>query len=209
MSIKWLFFDLGGTVYDETLSDMERIDELIIKNSLDISYDDFYCQMKKAAQMYEESPFSAARAELGSSVLNVPYSNKKERLYPDAAKIIQNLSEKYKLGILANQPPNTRERLACDGLLDFFDICLLSDCEHLYKPDLRFFEYALDKVGCHPYETVMIGDRLDNDVFPAKKAGMKTVRIVQGLFSVQKPLSDEYRPDVEIYSLSELLDIEF
>lgn len=53
----------------------------------------------------------------------------------------------------------------------------------------------------------MVGDRLDNDIMPAKKAGMKTIRIKQGLNSVQKPLSDEYSPDWEVTSVHQLCDI--
>ncbi len=50
MNIKWLFFDLGGTVYDETLSDKQRIDNLIKKARLQITYNDFYSEMLKAAE---------------------------------------------------------------------------------------------------------------------------------------------------------------
>ena len=53
----------------------------------------------------------------------------------------------------------------------------------------------------------MIGDRLDNDIMPAKKAGMKTVRIKQGLYSVQHPISDAYCPDWEIQSVQKLFSL--
>lgn len=208
MSIKWLFFDLGGTIYDETLSDRQRIENLISKNSLSLTYADFYEQMQRAAVMYEKSPFTAARRTF-SIAADEPYSGEKEILYPDALEVIKKLSEKYKLGVLANQPTNTRERMISDGLYELFDICLLSDCENLHKPDLRFFEYALSKADCKADEAVMIGDRFDNDVFPAGKIGMKTVRIAQGLFSVQQPLNDDYTADYEITSLTELLDLDF
>jgi len=208
MSTKWLFFDLGGTIYDETLSDMQRVENLIGKNSLCITPEVFYRQMQRGAAMYEKSPFTAARRAFGIAA-DEPYSGEREILYSDAVEVIRKLSERYRLGILANQPTNTRERLIADGLYEMFDICLLSDCEHLHKPDLRFFEYALGRAGCSAEEAVMIGDRLDNDVFPAKKIGMKTVRIAQGLFSVQKPLNDDYTADYEIASLAELLDLDF
>lgn len=208
MSVKWLFFDLGNTIYDETLSDRQRVEHLISKHSLGITYEDFYRQMREATARYEGSPFSAARKALGITA-DEPYSNEREILFPDAPAVVESLSQRYRLGVLANQPPNTRERLMRDGLYELFDICLLSECEHLHKPDPRFFEYALSRAGCAPHEAVMIGDRLDNDVFPAKKAGMKTVRIVQGLSAVQKPLNSDYEADYEVTRLTELLDLEF
>lgn len=205
--IKWLFFDLGGTIYDEALSDRQRIDALLAKSPTEVTADEFYGQMKLAAADFAESPFTASREFFGISE-NVPYSNEREVLYPHALDVIKALSEKYNLGILANQPPNTLQRLKNDGLYDYFKICLLSECEDMYKPDLNFFEYALKKAGCEPCEAVMIGDRLDNDVLPAKKLGMITLRIRQGLFSVQKPTGEEYTPDYEVGSLEELLVVE-
>ncbi len=206
--VKWLFFDLGGTVYDETFSDKQRIDRLIEKAQFDIAYDDFYAEMQKSAAEFAPSPFGAAREKLGIEE-NVPYSNEKEILYPNAVEVIRKLSEKYKLGIIANQPPNTAERLKKDGLYDLFQICLLSECVNLFKPDTSFFKRALEETECQPHEAVMIGDRLDNDVFPAKSVGMKTVRIVQGLYSVQRAISEEYAADYEINGLTELLHIDF
>ena len=72
------------------------------------------------------------------------------------------------------------------------------------KPDPRIFETALEKAGCPPHEAVMIGDRLDNDVAPAKALGMKTVRVRQGFGVLQSPRSEADTPDFEIGSLSEL-----
>lgn len=208
MKIKWLFFDLGGTVYDETLSDKQRIDNLIEKANLRITYEDFYAEMQKAAKLYAPSPFAAARKNLGIAE-NELYSNQREVLYPNALDVIKKLSKSYSLGVIANQPPNTAERLKSDGLSDCFGICLLSECVDLFKPDRRFFERAVSEAGCEPRECVMIGDRLDNDIFPAKSIGMKTVRIVQGLYSVQKAGNGGCFADREINELPELLDIDF
>ncbi len=77
----------------------------------------------------------------------------------------------------------------------------------MFKPDIGFFEYALSKAGCEPSEAIMIGDRLDNDVFPAKKLSMITIRIRQGLFSVQEAASEDYLPDYEVESLGEVLGL--
>lgn len=205
MKIKWLFFDLGGTIYDETLSDKERVEKLLKKINSDITYDVFYREMQRAAVEYAASPFTAARNSFGITE-NEPYSNKNEMLYPNVLNVIKKLSASYNLGIIANQPKETLERLKKDGLYDFFKICLLSECENLSKPNEKLFERALKLADCLPNEALMIGDRLENDIFPAKNIGMKTVRIVQGLFSVQKPLNRNYISDYEITDISELLN---
>ena len=75
------------------------------------------------------------------------------------------------------------------------------------KPDIRLFEAALLKSGCCGSESVMVDDRLDNDILPAKTLGMRTVRIRQGFGAQQKSLSHLEEPDLEITSLSELLSL--
>ena len=202
--VEWLFFDLGNTLYDETCSEYERVVSMIKANELNIDPSDFLAQMRLGASIYAPSPFAYAREHFGIQE-NYPYSSEKEVLFDGVADVLKQLSACYKLGILANQPSSTLERLKKDGIYPYFDLCLLSETENLFKPDLAFFDYAIQKAECQPDRIVMIGDRLDNDIMPAKKAGMKTVRMKQGLHSVQQPISDAYRPDWEIQSVQQLV----
>lgn len=39
------------------------------------------------------------------------------------------------------------------------------------KPDPKLFTIACAQAGCAPEDAVMIGDRLDNDIAPAKAIG--------------------------------------
>ena len=58
-------------------------------------------------------------------------------------------------------------------------IVIASAEEGVSKPDRRIFEIALERSGCKPENAVMIGDRIDNDIVPAKQLGMKTIWIKQ------------------------------
>lgn len=129
----------------------------------------------------------------------------KKRLFDDVTSVLEKLSKRYHLGVLANQPASKLDRLKRDGIYAYFDVCLLSDCVNMQKPDIIFFEYALEKIQCDSQNVIMVGDRLDNDIMPAKKAGMKTVRIRQGLNAVQEAFDNTYIPDYEVYSVQELL----
>ena len=202
--VEWLFFDLGNTLYDETCSEHERVISLIKANKLNMDPADFLAQMRLGAAAYAPSPFTFAREHFGIQG-NYPYSSEKEVLFDGVADVLKRLSACYRLGILANQPSSTLERLKRDGIYHYFDLCLLSETENLLKPDLAFFDYAIHRAECRPDRIVMIGDRLDNDIMPAKKAGMKTVRMKQGLHSVQQPISDAYRPDWEVQSVQQLV----
>ena len=46
----------------------------------------------------------------------------------------------------------------------------------------------------------MVGDRLDNDIYPANIIGITTVRVLQGVAKYQNPLNEMYSPSF-VYSL--------
>ncbi|OPY42738.1 MAG: putative HAD-hydrolase [Methanoregulaceae archaeon PtaU1.Bin222] len=65
-------------------------------------------------------------------------------------------------------------RLEKTGLYPMFDEVITADMTGAYKPDPKVFLYALDKMGRHPSEVLMVGDSLRRDIGPAKKIGMLT-----------------------------------
>ena len=172
----------------------------------DVTAEIFYDDMIKAAAAYAKSPFAAVRNKYGIEE-TIPYYADKEKVYPDVISTLERLSLKYNIGVIANQPSETQDRLEKDGLDRFFDICLLSETEGLEKPDRKIFLRALEQADCRPEDAVMIGDRLDNDIFPAKEIGFKTIWLRQGISCEQEPINNNYVPDVEVSSFKELLEI--
>ena len=200
--IKWLFFDIGSTLVDETKV-----------------YDDIFQKIAVAANVSEEYVRTQAiefckQNKRGHrevmKLLGVEYpewSPEQEELYPDTAKCLRSLEKKYKLGIIANQIPGAEKRLEDMGIRQFFDVIVASAEESVAKPDPRIFRIALDRAGCAPEQAVMIGDRIDNDIVPAKQLGMKTVWIKQGVGQYWNIQGDCETPEFEVNSLSELLSI--
>lgn len=136
-----------------------------------------------------------------------PYRHELEVLYEDAKPVLEKLSETYALGIIANQTDGLMERLREWGIDRYFSTVISSWDYQVMKPDQRIFRVALEKAGCRPEEAMMVGDRLDNDIYPAKALGMRTVWIKNGFGGMQKAAGEEYRPDYEVESLRELLNI--
>ena len=161
--------------------------------------------MRQAASM-GKSYFSGACELLGLTGM-VPYDAIGERLYPDAPAVLQNLSEAYLLGIIANQPLGTEDRLRAYGIRDYFSMILSSEEEGISKPDPELFRRAIARAGCLPEEACMIGDRPDNDIAPAKAIGLHTVRIRQGLGGLMPVTEETHRADATVNSLTELLSI--
>jgi HAD superfamily hydrolase (TIGR01549 family) len=123
---------------------------------------------------------------------------------PEAAEICRELSRKYTLATAANQPMITAEILESAGLLRYFSFREMSAGMKYSKPDLRFFMHILDQIDTDPADAVMVGDRQDNDIVPAKMLGMYALRWKGGLFRDQEVRLPFEEPDGELTSLREL-----
>ncbi len=206
--MKVLFFDVGYTLVNEdTVWEARCRDQAKTKEAkkLGLSEADIYHEIEIAS--ISRKPQFRTLIDKYNFKEVAPYRTELEKLYKDAPAVIKALSQKYELGIIANQLDGLKERLEAFDLLQYFKYIISSWDIQVMKPDIRIFEYALDKANCTPQEACMIGDRLDNDILPAKALGMKTVWIKQGFGALQKPLSKSEEPDHSINNLSELLEI--
>jgi HAD superfamily hydrolase (TIGR01509 family) len=195
---KWVFFDLGSTLLNETGRVHERINETAKLLKIDESL--FRNQLEQAATT---NPY-VIHMELPDGAEWVAWAKRLDPLYSDAIPVLESLSKKYQLGIIANHGKDTAKQLKIDK---YFTVYAVSESAGYKKPDLHIFQMALMQAFCEPENAVMIGDRLDNDIYPAKKLGMKTIWIKQGFGGMANPQSEEYQADYEINSLTELLRI--
>lgn len=202
-NIKWIYFDIGSTLVDESVAFRKRVEKTIANTN--VSYDDFYNKMVEISK-YNQNGYHKALEYYGLTM--APWNSDDEFVYPEAEECLRKLSEKYKIGIIANQIFGSEERLEKIGLLKYINLVVASAEEGVAKPDLRIFEIALSKADCKAEEAVMVGDRLDNDIVPANKIGMKTVWIKQGLGGLAVPLTQEEQPNFTISNLSELCALE-
>ena len=128
--------------------------------------------------------------------------------FPDAVPALRELRRRgYSLGILANQVAGLPERLAQRGMGGLFAVIVTSAEFGAKKPDAALFEAALRQAGCLPAEAAMVGDRLDNDIAPAKRLGMRTVRILQGYGALSRPRNDWEEPEETVRTLAELPEL--
>jgi HAD superfamily hydrolase (TIGR01662 family) len=96
-------------------------------------------------------------------------------LLPGMEQAIRELAEDFSLGILANQLREVREALEAVGLRQYFRILAISELIDLKKPDPAMFRWALEQAGCAADEAIMVGDRIDNDIAPARALGLHTI----------------------------------
>jgi len=91
----------------------------------------------------------------------------------------------YRMGVISNFYGNLASLLAESGLSGYFECLLDSAAVGLRKPDPKFFEEALDRLGADAGQTLMVGDSLDRDLRPAKSIGMKTAWLRDVLEAVE------------------------
>lgn len=199
--IKWIFFDIGSTLVDETKAYDHRVRDMIAGTN--ITFQEFdSVRIALARQGYDGN--SAAISFFG--LTKTPWHSEDETPYSDAHSTLAALHQRgFKLGIIANQMRGTAERLDAWGMLQYFDVVVASAEIGYAKPDKEIFRKALELAGCAAQESVMVGDRLDNDIIPAKAMGMKTVWIKNGLAKYQKSEFGENVADHQINALSDLL----
>ena len=201
--VKWIFFDVGSTLVDETEAYDHRVREMIAGKSITFKeFDDV--RIALARQGLDGN--SAAIKHFG--LTKTPWHSEDEVPYSDAHTTLTALIDKgYKLGIIANQKLGTEERLKSWSLRQYFDVIVTSAEIGYAKPDKEIFEKALELAKCTAEESVMVGDRLDNDIIPAKAIGMKTIWVKNGLAQYQGAELGEGVADYQIGSLSDLLRI--
>jgi len=103
-------------------------------------------------------------------------------LYPDARPCLQALKDAgYFVGIAGNQTARAGEYLR--GLDLPADVLATSDDWGVTKPEPAFFRKLIEISGHRPDEIAYVGDRLDNDISPAGRAGLLTVWVKRGPWS--------------------------
>ncbi len=128
-------------------------------------------------------------------------------LYPDVRPTFSRLREMGRRVVIAgNQPVEARAALEAMDL--GADAILISADLGSEKPSRDFFEKVSEAAGARPDEVLYVGDRVDNDVLPAKESGMQTALIRRGPWGylhAEWPQAGD--ADAIINSLSEIPDL--
>ncbi|WP_245646001.1 HAD family hydrolase [Nocardiopsis trehalosi] len=125
-------------------------------------------------------------------------------LYPDVRPALAELRAMgLALVVAGNQPTAAGPALrAMDLPVDQIHV---SDDWGVAKPDPAFFTRVREVCGTRPEEILYVGDRVDNDVLPAREAGMRTVLLRRGILGhlhAERP--EAARADAVLDGLAEL-----
>ena len=186
--IRRIFFDIGDVLWDEdplTYFSFASHVEAIRRARPDLAFADLLADRERRAldgsrwPVYEvaSSHLNEARCAEVWEATSKAVRDRFDALsppIPGAIEAVRHLGGHFRLGLIANQPRACRGRLERLGWLEAFEITALAEEEGVYKPDPAIFRKALDRAGVAAEECLMVGDRPDDDLAPAKALGMAT-----------------------------------
>jgi len=127
-------------------------------------------------------------------------------LMPGIGEVLADLSSDFSLVIAGQYGRSLLDLLEQHDLLRYLSSRITQDDFGITKPDPRYYEQILARSGRVAERSVMVGDRIDNDVIPAKAVGMRTIRVRTGIHAAQRYRTPDETPDIEVSSVAELPD---
>ena len=210
-----VFLDVGGPIYDDVwyyralLAAIREIDPGV--------HEEDFAREYLACRRAQNGSFRKRLTEvlLGPGVPVERIGQRAEEYWggyppgsmlPDVVPCLEALAGRYRLGVLANQKTWVRDAMRRDGIDRYFSVWIVSEEVGLEKPDVAIFRLALERAGAPADRIAMVGDRLDNDVRPARALGMRTVWVLRGE-APDEPTEEQLAvPDTTVLTLTELPD---
>jgi HAD superfamily hydrolase (TIGR01549 family) len=166
MALRAVVFDAGETLVDETgiwqrAADRARVPRFTVMGILGglVARGEHHSRVWELLEV--ERPHSTFAPD---------------ELYPDALACLAGLrSRGLRVGVAGNTPEEFEETMR-----EHADFVGSSGRWGVEKPAPQFFERIVEEAGCEAGEVAYVGDRVDNDVVPALRAGMVAVHVRRG-----------------------------
>jgi len=100
-----------------------------------------------------------------------------DRLDGDLVALVRSLHLHYKTALLSNFSAQLRQLLTQFGLIDAFDVIVISGEVGVMKPDARIYHLAAERLGV-PVADCLFVDDFEENVAGAQAAGMPALRFV-------------------------------
>jgi HAD superfamily hydrolase (TIGR01549 family) len=213
--IKNIFLDAGGIILNEET--FENISANIITDIIkcfnkNYSIENYWNDAEEAVYRYVPKVYDYI---LYKNIVNKNDFKELKKKYKDQLKNQNNCfylmdgikdflikySKEYNIGILGQYGNDFKKYLEEENILKYFTFSEIQDDYKITKPDTRYFEAILKKCNCKAEKSIMVGDRIDKDIIPAKLIGMRTVRVKVGIHKNQEPRIPEEIPDLTVENI--------
>jgi len=200
MEIKHVFFDLDHTLWDFEKNSNLTFMQLFRTHKIELEIEDFlavyspinfdYWKRYREDSVSKEDlrygrlrdTFDALNFTISDMLihqLSVDYIDElpnNNYLFDGVFELLDYLQSKYTLHIITNGFEEVQNlKLEKSGIIKYFDEIITSESVGVKKPNPKVFNYALEKVGATPENSVMIGDNLEADIIGALNCGMTSI----------------------------------
>jgi len=218
MTIDWVFLDVGGIIFRDD-SYFDGLYEAIAAAAPGTARDD-YKQKLMVLRAAQSEPFTEAlvasfvpdaslHADVGRDADDrwAGRGHHPDELYPEAPGVLRELASRYKLACITNHFSWIRDRAREAGFADLVSVWAISAELEVSKPDPGIFAHALRAAGTTPDRAVMVGDRLDRDIMPAKTLGLRTIWVLRNEAPSSPTAAQLAVPDAAVRTLDEVPSI--
>ena len=218
--LKAILFDMDNTLIDFTKLKLKSceaaVDAMNLKNALPILFE-VYDKYGIEEQHIFEKFLLRIKGKIDYRTVArgvIAYRKAKEaylKPFPNVIPTLLELRKKYKLAIISDAPRiNAWMRLVTTNLDEFFDMVITAADVRKTKAFSAPFRAALRALKVSPNEAMMVGDRIERDIKPAKALGIKTCYAKYGdqyTFSGMKKEPRQSGADMEIEDIQELRNL--
>ena len=231
---KHLFFDLDHTLWDfeansrQTLEELYDTYKLALKgvHDFDLFHKNYLVHNDKLWDRYRNGQVKVDELRwkrmwlslLDFKIADEPLAKEmgihfldllptRKVLFPGTFETLDYLTEKkYQLHLITNGFEKTQHsKLKYSGLDKYFIEVITSEGSNSLKPHKEIFDYAFQKTGARPEDSIMIGDTIEVDILGAVNAGIDQVHVNH--LTKEPMLVNNILPTYTVYSLKELENI--
>ncbi len=206
MKYKHLFFDLDHTIWDFEANSRMTLEEIynelklqeIGVHDFDFFHKNYLVHNERLWERYRKGFIKQEELRvkrmwlslLDFKIADEPLAKKmgdrflemlptRTILFPYTIEILDYLTDKqYKLHLITNGFENTQHsKLKHSGLSSYFKQVITSEGSNSLKPNKEIFDFAFNKTGATPEESIMIGDTMEVDILGAMNAGIDQMHV--------------------------------
>jgi len=211
--ITTVLLDAGGVILDEhRIEDFcaETITGMIAKQVSAYNIDSYWADVDEAVEIFTPTvydyilwknlKFDREIYDKALKKFRAAFKNERPplKLTPGFGDEIKAIHENYATAIAGQYGRDILALLEKENLLGYFTHHITQDDFELTKPDPRYYEAIVRKIGVDPKKCIMVGDRIDKDVIPAHQLGMKAVLVRTGIHREQIPRTPFEIPEVDL-----------
>ena len=188
---QWISFDCYGTLVDWETGISEAVGEVLESHGVRMSREEIlglYADIEPRVQgsegflkyrevlrrvmelMGSELGLELSESELGCLTDTLPGWP----VFPDTVGALRALKERYRLAVISNVDDDLFTRTS-EALEVEFDAVVTAEQVGSYKPNMRNFEVAMERMGVEKGRWLHVAESLYHDIGPANRLGIQSV----------------------------------